>query len=68
MGLVSADAASRLGLAAGELHNQAQLALSEEWLDATHDPRPAADRYMLTNLERLLTAEMAGRDYLLPVT
>ncbi len=42
-----------------------QLTLTQQRLDAAHDPRPATDHDPITDLERLLAAQVTGRDHLL---
>jgi hypothetical protein len=51
-----------------ELHDQAELTLAQQWLDASYDPGPAADYQVLSDFERLLTAHVTRRDHLLPAT
>ncbi len=53
-----------LDLTADELDNQAELALTQQSLDSTDDPYLAVDGQPLTNFERLLSAQMPGRDHL----
>ena len=53
-----------LDLIADELDNQAELALAQQSLDCTDDPYLAVNGQPLTNSERLLSAQMAGRDHL----
>ena len=54
-----------LDLTADELNNQAELALTQQNLDRTDDSYLAVDGQPLTNFERLLSTQMAGRDHLI---
>jgi hypothetical protein len=50
---------------APQLHDQSQLVLAEQRLDAADDPGPAGDHDPLSHLHGSLTAEISGRDHLL---
>jgi hypothetical protein len=47
-----------------QLHNEAHLSFPEQRLDYADDPGLAADLDSIADLERLLAAEVAGRDHL----
>ena len=47
-----------------ELYNEAEVALTEEWLDLAHDAGLAGDRDWVSNLKGLFLAEASGRDQL----
>ena len=53
-----------LDLTADKLDNQAEFALAQQSLDCTDDPYLTVDGQPLANFERLLSAQMAGRDHL----
>ena len=46
----------------GQLYDQTKLVLTEEWVCAGYDSGSAADREPLPDLERIVAAEVAGRD------
>ena len=53
---------------AAQLHDQAQLTPTERRLDRTNGSDVATDLHPLTDVDRLLAAEVAGRDDLVSAT
>jgi hypothetical protein len=47
---------------AGELHDQTELALTQEWFHVSHDPRTPTDHDPFADLKGVFAAHVAGRD------
>jgi len=58
------DVPPALDAISNELNDKAHLSLAQQRLDRAHDSELAADLQPLANLERLVTAQMTGRDHL----
>lgn len=61
----ASEARSAAELVTRELHHKTKLGLPKERLDVANNPGMAADRDPLTDLKRLLAAEVAGRNHLI---
>jgi hypothetical protein len=58
------EAAGDLSAISNELNDKAHLSLAQQRLDRAHDSELAADLQPIADLERLVTAQMTGRDHL----
>jgi hypothetical protein len=45
-----------------QVHDEAEVAVGELWLDRSDDPWPAPESDLITHVERLVAAQMAGGD------
>ena len=62
--MIAKDVLPALDAISNELNDKAHLSLAQQRLDRAHDSELAADLQPIANLERLVTAQMTGRDHL----